>query len=149
MKKQDLPTEKVFFIKSGAAFGYGYAAEEFGLVFKDSLKDKDGVDRSGKPKKIPGMLSRGIVRMASDAEYDAYIKQVEKDYPAQAPAVSARSVSSPANDARLDSLQGQLNDLDGRLLAMESSTAEILALLKSQQAPPEPLAPSVPDKPGK
>ncbi len=87
--KNQIPTEQVFFIKSGAAYGYGYAAGEFGLVHKDRLDDQPFKDDKGKDHVKKGLLSLGVVRVATQKEYDDYVAKVESE-------LSLRSSSEPA-----------------------------------------------------
>lgn len=61
---------KVHFTKAGTPYGYGYAAGEYGVVREEDFKDSTYTDDKGKQHVKPGLLSRGIVRQASDAEYD-------------------------------------------------------------------------------
>lgn len=69
--------KKVLFIKAGTPHGYGYAADEFGLVSEEDFKDKPYKDEKGNDHVKKGLQSLGVVRLATDAEYDEAIAKVE------------------------------------------------------------------------
>lgn len=93
--KNQVPTEKVFFIKSGAAYGYGYAAGEFGLVHKDKLDDQPFKDDKGKDHVKKGLLSLGVVRAATQQEYDNFNAEVEAELSIRAAFQPPTAVSVP------------------------------------------------------
>lgn len=88
---------KVYFTKAGTPYGYGYTAGEFGLVRKEDFEDRTYTDDKGKQHTKPGLLSRGIVRMATDAEYNRAIEAKEEEVEARAP--KAAKAAKPAKKA--------------------------------------------------
>ena len=133
--------EKVFFIKGGSAYGYGYGPGEFGTVRKDDLKDRDGSDRQGKPKIIKGLLALGVVRVATDEEYNEHIAKVEKEVAQRNrgaitdASMTARGASPGVSPEMFQALADRLDASEKRSDALEKE----LAALKS--APPAPPAP--------
>lgn len=79
---------KVYFIKAGTPYGYGYAIGEFGLVRKEDMDDRTYTDEKGKEHVKPGLLSRGIVRQATESEY-------QKAMGVEAEKVAARAPKAP------------------------------------------------------
>lgn len=64
----------VFFLKAGTPYGYGYAADEVGLVHEQPL-----IRKEGKPAKtvvvaldLKELLEKGVVREANATEVAAY-----------------------------------------------------------------------------
>lgn len=140
--------EKVFFIKGGSAYGYGYAPGEFGIVRKDDLKDRDGTDRQGKPKTIKGLLSLGVVRIATDAEYNDFIKGVEEEVARR----NRGGITDTAGAGRMappgvspEMLLALSDRLDASERNADALEAELKALKSTLAAPPAPPAPSAPE----
>lgn len=119
--RNQVPTEKVFFIKSGAAFGcgYAYAAGEFGLVHKDELDDQPFKDDKGKDHVKKGLLSLGVVRVATQKEYEDFNAKVEAD-------LALRSASQPPTAASVSDL----------LQVVKTQGEQIAALLENAQKDP-------------
>ena len=79
---------KVRFIKAGTPYGYGYTADECGLVLEKDFKDTKWTDEKGVEHVKKGLQSRGVARVATDAEYEEFIsgvKAVEEARKAQEP----------------------------------------------------------------
>ena len=71
----------VKFLKSGTAYGYGYAAGEFGLVDPQHLEDYETTEKRGEKEvkvKHPGLLPLGIVQKVDMAEVTKFNAQYEK-----------------------------------------------------------------------
>lgn len=64
---------KVYFIKAGTPYGYGYTAGEFGLINDADLKDTKKPDGKGGEVTIKGLASLGVVRVATEQEYNEAI----------------------------------------------------------------------------
>jgi hypothetical protein len=60
--------KKVFFLKAGTAYGYGYIAGETGLVIAEDFADQK---LEGKVIK-KGLESLGVCRLATKDEADVY-----------------------------------------------------------------------------
>lgn len=116
MATQDKPTVKVYFIKAGNPYGYGYSAGEFGLAHKSKVEDEKFKDKQGNDQVKKGLLSLGVVRMATDAEYNDYIAEQEEKFASKkAASSSSRSVAAPPVDVA---------ELFERIAALEAALAD-------------------------
>ncbi len=135
--RNQVPTEKVFFIKSGAAFGcgYAYAAGEFGLVHKHELHDEPFKDDKGKDHVKKGLLSLGVVRVATQKEYDDFNAKVEAD-------LALRAKSDPPTAASVSDLLEVVKKQGEQIAALLGKTQKDspkgTAKAPVEQTPPSP-----------
>lgn len=87
---------KVYFIKAGTPYGYGYAAGEFGVVRKEDFEDGVVKDKQGKEHLKQGLLSRGIVRPAGEAEFQRGAEAQEEKAAAKVPGKAKKPAKSAA-----------------------------------------------------
>ncbi len=129
-KEEKNETVKVYFTKAGNPYGCGYSAGEFGLALKSKVEDEKFKDKQGNDHVKKGLLSLGVVRMATDAEYEGYIAEQKAKLASKK--ASSRSVA-PSADANM--LMSVISEQSDRIAKLESALQKFAKSGKKEEKP--------------